>query len=110
MRPDPTVGANCRRGEQTDAIGWLKMGPDVRKWIRRRVRWKEQIRTQTRSQARTQAIYLGSGPSWRGKTPTPACCNYMNTTGSYNGGPTTLWLEEEEELEVEEPSRYVVRL
>jgi hypothetical protein len=34
----------------------------------------------------------------------------MNTTGSYNGGPTTLWLEEEEELEVEEPSRYVVRL
>ena len=23
----PTVGANCRRGEQTDAIGWLKLGP-----------------------------------------------------------------------------------
>ena len=23
----PTVGANCYRGEQTDAIGWLKLGP-----------------------------------------------------------------------------------
>ena len=26
----PTVGANCRRGEQTDAMGWLKLGPNVR--------------------------------------------------------------------------------
>jgi hypothetical protein len=23
----PTVGANCRRGESTDAMGWLKLGP-----------------------------------------------------------------------------------
>ena len=23
----PTVGANCRRGEQTDAMGRLKLGP-----------------------------------------------------------------------------------
>jgi hypothetical protein len=24
------VGVNCRRGEQTDAIGWLKLGPNGR--------------------------------------------------------------------------------
>ena len=23
----PTVDANCRRGEQTDAMGWLMLGP-----------------------------------------------------------------------------------
>ena len=27
---DPTVGAKCRRGKQTDAIGWLELGPNGR--------------------------------------------------------------------------------
>jgi hypothetical protein len=36
-------GKNCRRGEQIHAIGWLKLGPDVRKGIRRRGRLREKV-------------------------------------------------------------------
>ena len=77
----PTVGANCRGGVTTDAMGWLKCGAEWTLVAPGRASTLESELGEehnTHKHTRTHAVYPGSGPSWGGKTPTPACLSLLS--------------------------------
>ena len=86
----PTVGANCRGGVTTDAMGWLKCGAEWTLLAPGRASTLESVldeESNTHKHTRTHAVYPGSGPSCGGNTPTPACLSLFRTIRGYKVAP-----------------------
>ena len=71
MSGDLYISAYCRGGVTADAMGWLELGPMDAGGTGEGARKSEHMQTQMNTR-----IYPGSGPSYGGKTPTPACLSW----------------------------------
>ena len=100
----PTVGANCRGGVTTDAMGWLKCGADGTLLVPGRASTLRSVHEEEHRELKytqTHAVYPGSGPSCGGNTPTPACLSLYSevseVTKCSSSCVNTLYVYPEEE-------------